>query len=61
MYVPNKVRVFVPGKPIQPSPMFGSKALAHPSGAPIKGRLWALPANIILVWKGLPGTNTLTY
>jgi hypothetical protein len=30
-------------------------------GAPIKGRPLALPSNIRLSWKGLPGTNTLAY
>jgi hypothetical protein len=31
----------------------------HLSGTPLKGRLLALPANIRLGWKSLPGTNTL--
>jgi hypothetical protein len=31
------------------------------SGAPLLGRLLALPTNIRLGWKGLSGTNTLTY
>jgi hypothetical protein len=31
------------------------------SGAPHEGRLLALPANIRLGWKGLPGINTLAY
>jgi hypothetical protein len=31
------------------------------SGALLKGRLLALPANIGLGWKGLPGTNALAY
>ncbi len=43
--------------------MFVGKARAyqvkHLSGAPIYSRLLALPANIWLDWKGLPGTNTL--
>jgi hypothetical protein len=30
-------------------------------GAPINGRLQALFTNIILGWKGLPGTNSLAY
>jgi hypothetical protein len=31
-------------------------------GAPLKGKLLkALPTNIRLVWKGLPGKNTLAY
>jgi hypothetical protein len=39
--------------------MFVGIAGAYPSGAPF--RLVALPANIELDWKGLPGTNTLAY
>jgi hypothetical protein len=31
----------------------------HTSGAPLLGRLPALPKNIRLGWKGLPGANTL--
>ena len=31
------------------------------SGTPLKGRLPALPTNIKLGCKGLPGTNTLAY
>jgi len=31
------------------------------SGAPLEGRLLALPANIRLDWRGLPGTYTLAY
>jgi len=34
--------------------------MQQPSCVP-QGRLMALPANIILDWKGLPGTNTLAY
>ncbi len=30
-------------------------------GSPFKGRLLASPTNIRVVWKGLPGTNTLAY
>jgi hypothetical protein len=30
-------------------------------GAPLQGRLLALPTNIRLGWKGLPGTNALAY
>jgi hypothetical protein len=43
--------------------MFKIKARAYPSGAPetIQNRLLALPANIRLGWKCLPGTNTLAY
>jgi hypothetical protein len=56
-------RVFVPGKPFQPSQMFAGKAVAYPSEEPLRcpvwGRLLALPTNIRLCWKGLPRTNTL--
>jgi hypothetical protein len=45
--------------------MFVSKAgptkVKDLSGAPLCGRLPALPANIIIRWKDLPGTNTLAY
>ncbi len=45
--------------------MFSSKAgsyrVKNLPGAPDKGRLLALPTNIILVWKGLSGKNTLAY
>ncbi len=57
--------MFVPGKPFQPNLMFAGKARAYPSealsGAPLYGKLLALPANIRLGWKGLPGTNTQAY
>jgi hypothetical protein len=33
----------------------------HIKGSSLKGRLLALPTNIRLGWKGLPGTNTLAY
>jgi hypothetical protein len=33
----------------------------HLSDAPLLGRLLALPTNIRLEWKGLPGTNTAVY
>jgi hypothetical protein len=32
----KQVRVFVPSKPFQPSPTFGSKARAYQSGAPCR-------------------------
>ena len=57
--------MFVPGKILQPSPMFVGKAGAYPIVEPLKGASinlpLALPANIRLGWKGLPGTNTLAY
>jgi hypothetical protein len=33
----------------------------HLSGAPLNGRLLALPTNTKLGWKGFPETNTLAY
>ncbi len=33
----------------------------HPSGAPLKGRLLALPTYNRLDWEGLPAGNTLAY
>jgi hypothetical protein len=33
----------------------------HQKEAPLQGRLLALPTNIRLGWKGLPGTNTLAF
>ncbi len=60
-----QARVFVPGKPFQSSLMFAGKAgvtrVKLLSGAPLFGRLLALPANIRLGWKCLPGINTLAY
>ncbi len=57
--------MFVAGKPVQPSTVFAGKAWAcpvkHISGTPLKGKLLALPTNIRLGWKSLPGTNTLAY
>ncbi len=50
--------MFVPGKPFQLSLMFAGKAGAYPRVEHLKG---ALPTNIRLGWKGLPGTNTLAY
>ncbi len=35
--------------------------MKHLSDAPFYGRLLALPTNIRLSWKGLPGTNTPAY
>ncbi len=35
--------------------------MKHLSGAQLYGRLLALPTNIRLGWKGLPGTNALAY
>jgi len=33
----------------------------HLSGAPLYGRLLALPSNIAIGWKGLLGTKTLAF
>jgi hypothetical protein len=45
--------------------MFAGKAGTYPSdhlsGAPLLGRLLALPTNIRLGWKGLPVENALAY
>ncbi len=35
--------------------------MKHLSGAPLYGGLLALPTNIRLGWKGLPGANTESY
>ncbi len=61
----QKARVFVPGKPFQPSAMFVGKVRSQPwSGALMRGISLtlspALPLNIRLEWKGLQVTNTLT-
>jgi hypothetical protein len=57
-----KARVFVPGKPLQPRLMFVGNARAYLSEAPFRCfTLGALPTNIRLGWKGLPGTSTLAY
>ncbi len=59
-----KARVFVPGKPFQPSFTIVSKAGAYQSETAfrcsLQGRLLA-PINIRLGWKGLPGTNIQAY
>jgi len=52
----------VSGKPIQLSLMFARpdpNRVKHLSGALAWGKLLALPTNIRLGWKGLPGTNAL--
>jgi hypothetical protein len=51
----NKL-VFVPGNPFQPSLMFADKARAYTSEPSF--RYVALPTNIRLGWKSLPGTNS---
>ncbi len=35
--------------------------MKHLSGSPLERRLLALPTNIRLRWKGLPGINILAY
>jgi hypothetical protein len=50
--------VFVPGKPFQTSLMFAGKVGAYPRVEHLSAP--ALPANIRLGWKGLPGTHALT-
>jgi hypothetical protein len=41
--------------------MFLGKAVKHLSGAPLWGRLLALPSKFRLGWKGLLGTKNLAY
>jgi hypothetical protein len=55
--------MFVANKPYQPSLLFASKARSLPSSTALKryARLLAMPINIRLGLKGLPGTNTLAY
>ena len=57
--------MFVYGKLFQPSLMFVGKAGAYPREERLKvallGYALALPANIRLGWKSLPGTNALAY
>ncbi len=53
--------MFFPGKPSHPSLMFVGKA-PYPSEAAFRwSTLGKAPANIRLVWKGPPRTNTLGY
>jgi hypothetical protein len=54
-----QARVFVPGKPFQPSLMFVGEARSLPYGAPEK--CFTRVGSIRLGWQGLPGTNTLAY
>ncbi len=69
--------MFVPGKLINPSLLFESKAAAYPTGAPLRllrelprgehmndaplGKAPAILGYIRLGWILLPGTNTLAY
>jgi hypothetical protein len=57
--------MIVPGNHLQPSLMFASKAGAYPSVPTsynlLIGQAPALPTNIRLGCKSLPGTNTLAY
>jgi hypothetical protein len=39
----------------------GTYGVKHISGAPLYDRLLALPTNIRVGWKGLPGTNPPAY
>ncbi len=54
--------MFSPGKLLQPSIMFAERPeptlMKHLSDVPLWSRVAAIPANIRLGWKGLPGTNT---
>ncbi len=51
------VNVFVPVRPFKPSVLFPVNLEPSPFSVPLIGRLLALFANIILGWKGLPGSN----
>ncbi len=54
-----QARAFVPGKPLQPSLVFGGKAEAYPSEAPFRcSTVGQAPSLTHKHWKGLPGTNT---
>jgi hypothetical protein len=57
----KQVRVFVPSKPFQPSPTFGSKARAYQRGAPFRCFPRGLAPCLTLGWKSLLGTNALAY
>ncbi len=62
-YFPNDCNKLVLhlGKTFQLSLMFMNIKVKHLSGAYLWDRHHALPTNIQLDWKGLPGINTLTY
>ncbi len=66
-YIIQKADLIMSKSPLlhQFSVMIMSKARAYLSEAPFMcstlGRLLALPATIRASWKGLKGTNTLTY
>ncbi len=47
--------------PTEANPMKPFTAVVNLSGSPHLGRLLALPANIRLGMKGLPGTNALAF
>jgi hypothetical protein len=53
----QEARAFVPRKPFQPSLMFGGKAGAYLSEAPLYGILLTIFTNIRLGWKALQGKN----
>ncbi len=61
----NYLRLFDPSKPLQHSLMSVDRPEDYPRASQLKGssleKAPALPTNIRLGWKGLPGTNTLTY
>jgi hypothetical protein len=63
MNIHYKLECLSTGKPLKPSLMFAGKVRtgAYPKGAPFFGNHLALLANIILGFKGFPGTNTLAY
>jgi len=51
------ISLFAWTNPINPEPT----RVKHLSAAQLKGRPLALPLNIRLGWKSLPGTNTFAY
>ncbi len=61
----DKLKFFAPSRPSQASLTFEvgwePTQMKHLSAAPLYGKLLALPRNIRLGWKSLPGTNTLAF
>ncbi len=53
--------MFAAEKPFKAGLIFSGKASSLPSLPGSTGKLTVLLENIRLVWKGLPGQNTLAY
>jgi hypothetical protein len=49
LFTTVKARAFVPDKPFQPTRVKQGRLLAYPL------------KTLVLIWKGLPGTNALAY